>query len=127
MTGVRQRLAVYDDVLRSIRSLELVARAIPFERRDLRDQLRRASASIALNLAEGADEFSPLEKMRFYRMARRSAAECLSILDVLGQVVDPSPTYPKEREELLRILSTLANLVRSVELRAPRPTLNRRP
>jgi four helix bundle protein len=35
-----------------------------------------------LNIAEGAGEFSPSEKARFYRMARRSATECAAILHV---------------------------------------------
>ncbi len=52
-------------------------------RGDLADQLRRAAASIPLNLAEGAGEFAPKEKARFYRMARRSGSECAAILDAL--------------------------------------------
>jgi len=35
-----------------------------------------------LNIAEGAGEFAPKEKVRFYRMARRSATESAAVLDV---------------------------------------------
>ena len=49
----------------------------------LRDQLGRAATSIAFNIAEGSAEFSKPEKTRFYRMSRRSAAECAAILDAL--------------------------------------------
>ena len=49
----------------------------------LADQLRRAATSISLNVAEGAGEFSPREKVRFYRMAERSATECAAILDAV--------------------------------------------
>ena len=35
-----------------------------------------------LNIAEGAGEFAPKEKARFYRMARRSATESAAVLDV---------------------------------------------
>lgn len=38
--------------------------------------------SIPLNMAEGAGEYAIDEKSRFYRMAKRSATECASILDV---------------------------------------------
>lgn len=46
-------------------------------------QLVRAVSSIALNIAEGAGEYSPREKARFYRIARRSAAETVAALDLL--------------------------------------------
>jgi four helix bundle protein len=49
---------------------------------DLADQLRRASTSIVLNIAEGAGEYRPVEKARFYRMSLRSATECAAIVDI---------------------------------------------
>ncbi len=42
----------------------------------MRDQLRRAANSIALNMADGAGECLPAERARFYRIAKRSATEC---------------------------------------------------
>jgi four helix bundle protein len=53
---------------------------LPRGRAYLADQFQRASTSIILNIAEGAGEFSANEKVRFYRMARRSATECAGIL-----------------------------------------------
>lgn len=55
----------------------------------LRDQLGPAATFIALNIAEGSGEFSRPEKARFYRMARRSAAECAAILEALQAVKCP--------------------------------------
>lgn len=77
------RLFVYHKAREALRSCEKVARAVESARPDLSDQLRRAAASIVLNTAEGANEFSAREKSRFYRMARRSAAECHAVLDAL--------------------------------------------
>src|SRR5690606_258567 len=48
-----------------------------------KDQLRRASMSIALNLAEGAGRFSRKEKRRFYRMAYASLKECRTLLEII--------------------------------------------
>jgi four helix bundle protein len=48
------------------------------------NQLRRATTSICLNIAEGAGEFSAKEKAPFYRIAKRAATECAAILDVVG-------------------------------------------
>ena len=45
----------------------------------LRDQILRASSSIALNLSEGNAKFSVKEKKRFFQMAYSSQKECQTI------------------------------------------------
>ena len=57
-----------------------LADRFPRGRAYLSDQLRRAVASIPLNIAEGAGEFAPADKAHFYRMARRSATETAAVL-----------------------------------------------
>ena len=47
------------------------------------DQLVRGGSSITRNLAEGGGEWSPKEKAKFYRYAKRSGAEVAAALDVL--------------------------------------------
>ncbi|MGH7481141.1 MAG: four helix bundle protein [Longimicrobiales bacterium] len=61
----------------------MIAEPLARKRRYLADQFRRAGTSIPLNIAEGSGEFSGQQKRRFYRIARRSAVECVAILDVL--------------------------------------------
>jgi four helix bundle protein len=46
------------------------------------DQLRRASMSIPLNIAEAAGRPSTDDRARFYGIARGSAMECSALLDV---------------------------------------------
>ena len=80
----------------------------------LRDQLQRASSSIALNIAEGAGEYARHEKHRFYRMAKRSATECAAILDI-GQklgLIEPK-RLNDARNLLFRIVSMLIKMVSS--------------
>src|SRR5215467_7797909 len=48
-----------------------------------KDQLDRASTSVALNIAEGNGKFSSKDRARFFEMARGSALECAACLDVL--------------------------------------------
>ena len=48
----------------------------------LADQLRRATASIPLNFAEGCGKRTPKEQRRFFMMARGSTNEVAAILDV---------------------------------------------
>lgn len=70
-----------------------------------KDQLGRASLSVVANISEGAGEFMPAEKARFYRMACRSATECAALLDACGglKLTDPE-NVTKGRELLLRIV-----------------------
>ena len=48
----------------------------------LRDQLNRASSSIALNLAEGSGRFGKKDQKRFFHIAFASLRECQAILDL---------------------------------------------
>lgn len=55
----------------------------------LRDQLLRASSSIALNLAEGSAKRTPEDQRRFYFMALGSLRETQAIL-ALEQISEPN-------------------------------------
>ena len=79
-----ERLEVYQTAIRFVAFADDVVEQLPRGRGYLADQLRRAATSIPLNIAEGAGEFAPKEKARFYRMARRSATESAATLDVVG-------------------------------------------
>ncbi len=79
----------------------------------LADQLQRAALSVPLNIAEGAGEHASNEKARFYRIAKRSANECASIVDVCEKLQFLSKDgYLKVRELLLRIVAMLTKMVR---------------
>jgi len=80
----------------------------------LADQLQRAASSIMLNIAEGAGEFSPAEKARFYRIAKRSATECAAIVDVAQRRCCISADhFTTARSLLLRIVGMLVKLARA--------------
>ena len=55
----------------------------------LREQLNRASSSIALNLAEGYGRGTKKDQKRFFSIAFGSVRECQSILD-LATNIDPA-------------------------------------
>ncbi len=68
----------------SIRFLSLaaqVADALPPRHAGLADQLRPASLSIPLNIAEGSGKSTGPDQRRFYSIARGSAMECAAIFD----------------------------------------------
>jgi len=92
---------------------------LPEGRTYIRDQLRRAANSIPLNIAEGAGEFSPAEKARFYRMARRSATECAGqILVCVKLGVTSAPRAEGALDVLQRVIAMLVTLVRRCGERA---------
>lgn len=49
----------------------------------LRDQLRRASISVVINIAEGSGKFSKADKKNFYTIARGSVYECVSLFEII--------------------------------------------
>ncbi|MEK7565353.1 MAG: four helix bundle protein [Patescibacteria group bacterium] len=49
----------------------------------LRDQLKRASISSVINIAEGSGKFSKADKRNFYTIARGSVYECVSLLELI--------------------------------------------
>ena len=108
-----EKLDVYKVAIALVVLIEEVVNDFPRGRAYLVDQLLRAGTSIPLNIAEGAGEYSTNEKIRFYRMARRSATECASIFDVCHslQLVDET-RYSKGRELLLRIVAMLTKMAR---------------
>jgi len=87
---------------------------IPKGRRHYASQLDRAASSINANIAEGAGEFSPAEKARFYRMALRSANECGALHDMCTALGFFSPEDRHlARQVLHRVIAILTALVRA--------------
>jgi hypothetical protein len=76
------RLEAYEATLEFIRWRRAVLRRLP--RGSLANQLDRAAASVALNIAEACGESSRTAQEHFFRLARRSATECDAALDVIG-------------------------------------------
>ena len=49
----------------------------------IRDQLKRASISIVINIAEGSGKFSKADKRNYYTNSRGSVYECVSLLELI--------------------------------------------
>jgi four helix bundle protein len=106
-----ERLDVYQ---RSIEFFALTVQTIekmPKGNAILTDQLRRASLSIPLNIAEGTGKISVADKQRFFAIARGSAMECGAILDtckVLGAM--NAENFESGKHLLNRIVAMLTKM-----------------
>ena len=116
-----EKLDVYQVALDFVVSADDVAQKLPRGRRYSKDQLLRAANSIAANIAEGVGEYSPAEKVRFYRIARRSAVECASHLLVSQRLdlVHDDALLARGRDQLLRIVAMLTSLAKSITEKNP--------
>lgn len=76
-----ERLDVWQLSQRLASEIYDLTRSFPNEHAfGLVSQLRRAALSIPTNIAEGNESGSPREKIRFFLIAKRSAAEVRSLL-----------------------------------------------
>jgi four helix bundle protein len=77
-----EKLLVYQ---RALQFIEFVDKILSHEidKINAHLQLDKASTSIPLNIAEGSGKYTPKDKNRFYDIARGSASESSSCLDVL--------------------------------------------
>lgn len=110
-----QNWSVYEKALEVASAAHRLCREFPPESSaSLRDQIRRASQSIPLNIAEGSSRFSPKDKANFFRMAKGSVFECVAVFDLAGRLgfvkTDLTSAY-KDLETIGRMLSGLIKFV----------------
>ena len=106
-----RRLEVYR---RAIRILPLAARLdLPAGYGEIRDQLRRASLSISLNIAESSGKTTLAEQRRFFAIARGSTMECAALVDACRALeVGQEPLLDSIDDGLLHLVRMLSKLAR---------------
>lgn len=86
------------------------------ERFGLIDQLRRASLSIPLNIAEGSNRMSDLEFIRFLRIARGSACEVVTGLYIASdQKYIPKEKFEDLYQKSIKLSSRLTATIKSIQ------------
>jgi len=73
----------------------------------IRDQLKRASISIVINIAEGSGKFSKVDKRNFYTIARGSSYECVSLFEIIFEEKQIGEDLYQEFYKKLEILSKM--------------------
>jgi four helix bundle protein len=112
----QDRLDAYNLAREFVRTVEGLLRRVPRGFAEQFDQVRCASMSVTLNTAEGAGEFAPKEKSRFYRIARRSATEAAAVLDsFVDRGVLQEADVEDARAILHRVIGALTRLIQSCD------------
>ncbi|HUT22403.1 MAG TPA: four helix bundle protein [Candidatus Bipolaricaulota bacterium] len=80
--------------------------------KNLKDQLKRASISIVLNIAEGAGKYSKNDKKNFYVVAKGSVNECVAIMRIMKieRLLDDD-MFGKAYDDLEGIAKMLSGLI----------------
>ena len=105
-----QKLIVYQKAKEFSKQVSVLLKSESFDR-STNDQLRRASFSIMLNIAEGSSRFSNRDRKNFLVIARGSAFECVAILEYLMEMKmisdEDYALFLKTLDEISRMLFAL--------------------
>ena len=108
-----KKLDVYQFSIKFLKIAFDVCASLPRGHAKIIDQMKRASTSIPLNIAEGSGKVSKAEASHHYAIARGSAMECSAILDVLRITVGTKTSKLDEGDStLIRIVAMLTKMCR---------------
>ncbi len=106
-----EKLDVYQLALEFLVIANNISGKYPRGYSSMGDQLKRASISIPLNIAEGYGRSSKPDRARFYDIARGSAHECGALMDASQLLNFINQDQLKEGKILLfRIVSMLVKM-----------------
>jgi four helix bundle protein len=107
-----EKLEVYRETIRFIAWLSTILESSG-RIGDVKDQLDRASTSIALNIAEGNGKFTAKDRCRFFDTAHGSALECSAGLDILvARTKLTNEQIRPGKESLQKVVRMLMGLIK---------------
>ncbi|MBN2096122.1 four helix bundle protein [Candidatus Peregrinibacteria bacterium] len=87
----------------------------------MQDQLKRASISVVLNIAEGVGRFTKADKSHFYIISRGSAFEVIAVLQIIANQYSVDPNVLCHlRADFKEVVKMLFGLIKNV---SPKPIL----
>lgn len=106
-----EKLDVYQCSIQFFTLAAKLVTKLPRGHNHLADQMKRASLSILLNIAEGAGKMTAADQQRFYGIARGSAMESGAILDAMrGLEVADNDSLDEAKRQVVRIVSMLSKM-----------------
>lgn len=108
-----ENLRIYRESLELTKSIYEICKNFPKEELfALTDQLKRATTSILLNIAESQGRFTNKDKINFLLTSRGSIYEVMAILDIaMSQKFISESNRNLSREKLFSILKQLNSLI----------------
>lgn len=111
-----EKLDVYNLALDFCQDVEDLVKILPKQEWSLADQLKRASLSIPLNIAEGSGRISDKERKHYFSVSRGSVFECVPILTLLvRRDFMNRETHSGLREKLSRLTQMLVKLIQKFD------------
>ena len=107
-----ERLDVYQCSLQYAALSFKIIDELPRGHSALADQMRRATMSIPLNIAEAAGKTTHKDRCRYHSIARGSAMECGAIIDMIRLLGLEGDRTTQARGLLIRIVSMLSKMTR---------------
>ncbi len=106
-----EKLEVYQKAIKFLILVTSINKEVPRGNSEFKDQLKRASLSIVLNIAEGYGKYHNRDKVRFYQIAKGSAHECAAVLDCLKVVgFIEGKNYQKGKKLIYDVVCMLVRL-----------------
>lgn len=105
------RLQCYAMTLSLAKQMPTLIQRWPMGTGYLQDQLRRALSSVLLNISEGNGRSGPADRKRFFTIARGSATEVASVMDIASAYgYISSEAYAHWQAILLQVVKILYKL-----------------
>ena len=113
--GNFKELRVWQDAVKLAKDIYQATRLEPFVKDfGLCNQIQRAAVSISSNIAEGDERGTNKEAIRFFHIAKGSAAEVITQLYIAQQIdyIDPV-SFEKLENQCEKIRASLKNLIKA--------------
>jgi len=119
MAFLFEKLKVYQKSVDFAEAIISATKTFPQGYFFLRDQLNRASTSIAANIAEGNGRFTKADRKHFFGIARGSVHECLPFLEIAkrSDLINPE-THQALKSDLEEISRMLTGLIQGTTKRS---------
>lgn len=106
-----EKLEVYQVSIQFLLLATKFSRKIPRGNGEIKDQLRRSSISIVLNISEGYGKSQPKDRAKFYDIAKGSSHEAAAIFDICNILgIISYEEYSQGKNLLFRIVCMLVKL-----------------
>ena len=121
MSFLFENLAVYQRAVDFAERVTSLTKTFPPQGHyHLVDQLRRASLSVSLNIAEGNGRWHVKDRKNFWWIARGSVFECVPLIELCKrEQLIPEETWAELKAELEVLSKMLTALIKGTDRRGP--------